>query len=387
MNTRERYLSVMTFESPGSLKWEFGYWAGALRRWYREGLPRDKGIPDHLPEGNGVFAECAGSIIGRYTDYDVHNYLHLDPHLVRVPLEMGAYPQFEEKTIEDHGDWYIWQDPMGCWRKDFKSRASLPSFVRGPVRTREDWEKYKAERLKPVIKGRLPANWADLIRSYKTRDYPLALGQLQGFFGTPRSLFGVEELLLKYYEDPELMLDINAYLADFWIALFEPVLREVQVDAILIWEDMCYRSGPLISPEMFRKFILPGYKKVTSFAREQGIRVINVDSDGDVWKLIPLWVEGGVTVLYPFEVASGMNVVEVRERLPKLGMMGGIDKRALIEGKAAIDRELESKIPFMLKRGGFIPTIDHLVPPDVPFEHFKYYREKLNRMIEKQTTA
>src|SRR4030042_5617024 len=152
-----------------------------------------------------------------------------------------------------------------------------------------------------------------------------------------------------------MMLNINNYLADFWIALFAHVLREVQVDAILIWEDMCYRSGPLISPEMFRKFILPGYKKVTSFAREHGIKVINVDSDGDVWKLIPLWVEGGVTVLYPLEVAPGMDVVEVRKSYPKLGMMGGIDKRVLAQGREAIDRELEAKIPFMLKHGGFIP--------------------------------
>jgi len=57
------------------------------------------------------------------------------------------------------------------------------------------------------------------------------------------------------------MLDINSYLADFWIALFEPVLREVRVDAILIWEDMCYRGGPLISPEMFRKYILLATRK------------------------------------------------------------------------------------------------------------------------------
>jgi uroporphyrinogen decarboxylase len=181
-----------------------------------------------------------------------------------------------------------------------------------------------------------------------------------------------------------MMLDINNYLADFWIALFEPVLREVQVDALLIWEDMCYRGGPLISPEMFRKFILPGYRKVASFARGQGIKVINVDSDGDVWKLIPLWVEGGVNVLYPFEVAAGMNVVAVRERFPRLGIMGGIDKRALIAGKEAIDRELEARVPFMLKHGGYVPTVDHLVPPDVSFENFRYYREKLNGMIDKE---
>jgi len=66
-------------------------------------------------------------------------------------------------------------------------------------------------------------------------------------------------------------------------------------------------------------------------------------------------------------------------------MMGGIDKRALVAGKEAIDRELEARIPFMLKRGGYIPTVDHLVPPDVSFENFRYYREKLNGMIDKAT--
>ncbi len=383
MNTRERFLSIMTFQEPGSLKWEFGYWAGTLRRWYKEGLPKKRGIPDHLADGTGVLAESAGASLGRYTDYDAHEYFHLDPHFVRVPLAMGAVPPFEEKIIEDHGTWSIWQDPEGCLRKDFKNRAGVPMFIRGPVQTREDWERYKAERLQPTLKGRLPENWPQLVKEYRQRDYPIGLGQLYGFFGTPRNLFGVEELLIKYYQDPDLMIDINNYLADFWIALFDQVLKEITVDAVLIWEDMCYRSGPLISPEMFRQFIMPGYKKLTSFARDHGIRVIEVDSDGDIWKLIPLWLESGVTALYPFEVASNMNVVEVRKQFPKLAIHGGIDKRALIEGKEAIDRELEAKVPFMLKHGGYVPTVDHLVPMDVPFAHFKYYREKLNQMIEK----
>jgi len=296
---------------------------------------------------------------------------------------MGAYPPFEEKIIEDHGSWYIWQDAMGCLRKDVKTKSSLPSFVRGPVKNRKDWETYKEERLQPVLKGRLPENWPQLIKEYNKRDFPLALGQLHGFFGTPRELFGVENLLLSYYEDPQLMKDINLYLADFWISLFDGVLHEVSVDAALIWEDMCYRNGPLISPDMFRTFILPGYKKLTSFLRGNGVTIVNVDSDGDVWKLIPLWIEGGVTVLYPFEVAAGMNVVDVRKGFPKLGIIGGMDKRALIDSKEAIDRELETRIPFMLKQGGYIPTIDHLVPPDISFENFVYYREKLNRLIAK----
>jgi uroporphyrinogen decarboxylase len=297
-------------------------------------------------------------------------------------LNIGAYPPFEVKIIEDHGDWYIWQEWDGSLRKELPNRTTLPTIIGGPVKDREDWERYKAERLRPSLEGRLPDNWPQLVEEYKKRDYPLGLGQLHGFFGTPRYLMGVENLLTKYYDDPEMMRDMNNYLADFWIALFDGVLKEVEVDAAFIWEDMCYKGGPLISPEMFREFILPGYKKLTSFLRDHGVNIILVDCDGDVWKLLPLWIEGGVTAVYPFEVAAGMDVVEVRQAFPRLGMMGGIDKRAVAQGKEAIDRELEAKVPFMLEHGGYIPTIDHMVSRDVSFANFKYYREKLNQLIK-----
>ena len=384
MNTRERFLALMNFQEPDrNFVWEFGYWAGTVRRWYREGLPQIKGLPDEIPEGSGLFAECAGVPLRRYTTYDVHDYFKMDPYLVRIPLNIGAYPPFEEKIIEDHGDWYIWQDWDGAIRKDIKDRTTLPTLVGGPVNNREDWERYKAERLRPSLQGRLPDNWPQLVAEYQKRDYPLGLGQMHGFFGTPRYLMGVENLLMKYYDDPEMMKDMNNYLADFWIALFDGVLKEVDVDAVFIWEDMCYKGGPLISPEMFREFILPGYRKLTSFLRDHGVRIVLMDSDGDVWKLLPLWIEGGVTVVYPFEVAAGMDVVEVRKAFPKLGITGGIDKRAVAQGKEAIDRELEAKVPFMLQHGGYIPSIDHMVSLDVSFENFKYYREKLKQIIKR----
>jgi uroporphyrinogen decarboxylase len=198
---------------------------------------------------------------------------------------------------------------------------------------------------------------------------------------------GVEELLTKYYDDPEMMKDINNHLADFWIALFDGVLKEVDVDTVFIWEDMCYKGGPLISPAMFREFILPGYKKLTDFLKDYGVTLVQVDSDGDIWKLISLWIEGGVTVLYPFEVAAGMDVVEVRKAFPKLAIAGGIDKRALVGGKETIDRELERRVPFMLEHGGFIPNVDHMVSMDVSFENFKYYREKLDQMLKKHSKS
>lgn len=108
MNTRERFLALMSFEEVDrTLLWEFGYWGGTVRRWYREGLPLVEGIPDEVADGSGLFAESAGVPLHRFSAYDVHNYFSLDPYLVRVPLWIGAWPEFEQKVIEDHGDWYI----------------------------------------------------------------------------------------------------------------------------------------------------------------------------------------------------------------------------------------------------------------------------------------
>jgi hypothetical protein len=62
-------------------------------------------------------------------------------------------------------------------------------------------------------------------------------------------------------------------------------------------------------------------------------------------------------------------------------LQGGIDKKVLAQGPAAIDRELEAKVPVALG-GGYIPHVDHATPPDVPFEYFAYYRRKLDAMLD-----
>ena len=145
---------------------------------------------------------------------------------------------------------------------------------------------------------------------------------------------------------------------------------------------MSYKSGSLISPALFREFMLPCYKRLTGFIRSHGINTIIVDTDGNCSELIPLFMEGGVTGMYPLEVQAGMNVAQIAQDFPSLQIMGGIDKTKL-KSKELIDKELEEKVPFVLKRGGYIPFLDHLAPPDISWELFAYYRNKLNQMIQK----
>ena len=83
----------------------------------------------------------------------------------------------------------------------------------------------------------------------------------------------------------------------------------------------------------------------------------------------------------PGPPGNGRNIVEVRQQFPDLSIWGGIDKKALARSKAAIDAELESKVPFMMKTGGYFPCVDHIVPPDAPWESFRYYRERLAQLV------
>lgn len=78
-----------------------------------------------------------------------------------------------------------------------------------------------------------------------------------------------------------------------------------------------------------------------------------------------------------------MDIVHVRKEFPKLAILGGLSKARIAIGKEEIDDEIDTKLPFMLKKGGYIPEADHIIPPDVSWENFKYFREKISEMVYK----
>jgi uroporphyrinogen decarboxylase len=383
MNTQEKYLACMNFDpSRTTPKWEYGYWAECVREWYDQGLEVTEKIPDHLAGGDSVRAEVMGYKAGGYVDQEIHQICGLDNHQHRIPVDNFIFPRFEEKIVEDHPTSVVIQDGWGILRHKKKDGSSLERFISGPVKSLGDWEKLAADKFQPDTKGRFPSNWQKLVEEYRTRDYPLVIGGGQGFFGSIRYLLGEVEALTGFIKTPELIHAINDELCNFWIGLYDLILQDIQPDSALIWEDMCYKNGPLISPAMVEEFMLPYYKRLCGFFKDSGVEIIHVDTDGDAWSLIPLFLEGGVTGIFPNEVNANMDVLELRKSFPDLQLLGGVDKMNLIKGKEAIDLELEMKLKPTLELGGFIPTVDHLVPPGVSWETFKYYRMKLNELID-----
>jgi uroporphyrinogen decarboxylase len=194
---------------------------------------------------------------------------------------------------------------------------------------------------------------------------------------------GTENLSYAWYDDPGLCDAMMEFTADFTIETLRPVLDEIAPDYIFINEDMSMKSGPLLSPAMYKQFIYPRMRRLVDFIKGKGVPYVIVDTDGDPDPLIPLLLDAGVDGLWPIERASNdMDPIALRKKYGHaLRIWGAVDKRCVAAGKPVIDEHLRTMIP-LIEDGGFIPTVDHTVPPDVSLENYLYYtklKEKLLR--------
>jgi uroporphyrinogen decarboxylase len=287
-------------------------------------------------------------------------------------------PPFRRRVLAEEGEHVVVRTRRGVVQRELRDHPerSMPQFLKYPVGSRKDWAAIK-RRLDPDAPGRYPTDWSDLERLDRERDFPIGM-PITGAFGHPRNLFGTEGLLTLYYDDPGLLEDVQRHWVWTYKRIVDVVTSHLHLDYVLFWEDMAYKTAPLISPGLFRRFMSPYYRDLVEHIRGKGIDLVFVDTDGQFDVLLPLFLEAGVNGFFPFEVAAGMDVVEVRRKYgPTFAMFGGLDKRALAVGREAIDAELDAKVPRLLEQGGYFPGLDHSAPPDIPLASFVYYLNRL----------
>jgi len=294
-------------------------------------------------------------------------------------------PPFERRVVEETDRHVLYVNHEGILMRELRDNplGSMPQFVRFPVETREDFRKFFRERMQPTMEARIGEDWVAELERLREGDAVLWLiaDRWGGFFGPPRNLLGVENLCMLFYTDPAFIEELLDAFADFIISVVGKVLDRVDIDVFGFWEDMAYNHGPLIGPDMVRQFMVPRYKRVVEYLRSRGVRWISLDSDGRVDTLVPLWLDAGINVLYPFEVAAGMDVTALRKTFgTDMRIYMGLDKRALAQDCAAIDREFDRVRP-LIEAGGYIPNLDHSIPPDVSYDSFQYYMDRLMRAV------
>jgi uroporphyrinogen decarboxylase len=315
--------------------------------------------------------------------------LEMEQTRPRVSLDVSfkMIPWFEEKVLEHRDGHYIVQDWMGAITEisdeyDYTYIRSAKDFVtrkwhRFPVQDREDWETRIKWRYDPRHPERFPEDFEERCKALKDRDYPLSVS-FNGPFWQMREWVGMENLCILMIDEPDFVMDMAGTWTEFVSATLKQITDRVELDAVRVSEDMAYKAHSMISPAMVRKFLMPAYRRWVSEIKDSGCPIVDMDSDGNIEVLIPLWIESGINVCDPIEVAAGNDIVAFREQYGKqMGYRGGIDKRALAAGGQVMRDEVMRVVPPLLKDGGFIPGCDHGVPSDISWPNFVEYTRML----------
>ena len=307
---------------------------------------------------------------------------------VGLGVSFQMIPTFEEKVLEHRDGHYVVQDWMGATTEisdqyDYTYIRSAKDFVtrkwhKFPVETRADWEAMKW-RFDPASPARFPADFE--ARCERDRDRDTVVGiHFNGPFWQLREWCGFEGLCLKMIEEPGFVAEMAEFWTEFVSATMRPVLEHVQLDYVGISEDMAYKEHSMISPRMARWFLQHAYERWVSEVRASGCEIMDMDSDGHIGELIPIWIESGINACDPIEVAAGNDIVAFRRAFGRqMAYKGGVDKRAIAKGGDVIEAELERIRP-VVEDGGFIPSCDHGVPPDISWPNFVHYSRLLAKL-------
>ena len=315
MTKRERLSNTFNFKPVDSLpaiEWA-GWWDVTMDRWHKEGFPYN---------------------------IDSFEYLGLDQHA-----------QF--------------------WLSHTTNEFPHPEYHGGAIINNEkDYDNIKKYLFpKDAVKKR--AEELHNCKEYQSSGDMSVWITFEGFFWFPRVLFGIENHLYSFYDHPELYHRICSDLVEFQLEMLEQFCDILTPDFMSFAEDMSYNSGPMLSKTHFDEFLAPYYKRIIPAIKEKGIKVL-IDTDGDVYPLIPWLKSVDVDGIMPLERQSGVDVNLIREQYPDLLMLGGFNKLIMKDGEDAMRKEFERILPAM-KSGGYIPSVDHQTPPDVSLENYKIY--------------
>ncbi|MDI6827108.1 MAG: uroporphyrinogen decarboxylase family protein [Armatimonadota bacterium] len=327
MTNRERFRRLMNFEPVDRLpifEWA-PWWDKTIERWYNEGLPRD------LKDG---FA------IRSYFGQDAHRQYWISPRKSSCPRPAG------------HG--------------------------LGIIANRDDYLAIKEHLYPdpPFDKTTVKA-WTE----EQVRGETIIWISIDGFFWFPRTLLGIERHLFAFYDQPDLIKEINEDLLEFHLRTLEQFFEICIPDFMTFAEDMSYNHGPMLSKAQFDEFLAPYYSRITPRLHEKGV-IPFVDTDGDVTKPVSWYEEVGIVGFLPLERMAGVDVNALRRDHPNLRMIGAFDKTVMHLGESRIRQEFERLMPVM-RQGGFIPSVDHQTPPEVSLEDYRLWMCLLREYCEK----
>jgi uroporphyrinogen decarboxylase len=381
MTNRQRAMAILHYEPYDRLPIvHFGYWDETLAKWAGEGHITDE---EARTWADGNLADVA---LDARLGFDFNWYSTFHP-------DTGLLPRFERKVVKelpDGGRHVLNEDGVVVLEKP--GTRSIPTEIEHTLTDRASWEEhykwryeFSDERItKAGVRAgdrRLPFDEGGLeFLQADERDYPCGL-HCGSLYGDVRNVLGLVGSSYLQVDDPALFDEIIDTVGQLCYRAVEFTLKAgAKFDFGHFWEDICFRSGPLISPAVFAEKVGPHYKRITDLLLQYDIDIVSLDCDGMIDALIPTWFENGVNTMFPIEVGTwGASIAPWREKYGRdLRGVGGMNKLVFARDQAAIDAEVERLRP-LVDLGGYIPCPDHRIPPGAKWDLVRYYCDQMRK--------
>ncbi len=339
-----------------------------------------KGEPDRVPLWELIVNEPTLSSFGAKSLEDFAEREDLDGVTIFEDMKLEPLGKAERKelvwrgrTIVE-GTRQIVRDEWGIvWGI---TEFGIPYPIDGPVKEPADLKTYAPPD--PDDEHRLQS-LREAVKRFKGRKAIVFLTH-DGFEFSHYLRGGMENLLVDYLDDPHLAHALSETVTDYKIRLMLRAIKE-GADAVVSGDDYANQHGTVMSPQHFRKFVLPYLKQSIDAAHDSGVPYIK-HTDGNIWAVLEDMVKAGIDALDPIEPAAGMDIGEVKARYgDRIAVIGNVDcSFVLTRGttEEVVDAVKET-IAKASPGGGHILASSNSVHPAVKPENYKAMVEAAKR--------
>lgn len=206
-------------------------------------------------------------------------------------------------------------------------------------------------------------------------EYAILGGEWAPFWHDAIDLLGMENLLVKMYEEPEIVDAVISRIVDYYASVTEKTFKEAgdAIDIFFIGNDFGSQTGPIIGEELFRRFIFPHLKRLADLGHKYGHKVM-LHCCGGFAPLIPCLSEAGIDALQSLQPdARDMEPESLKKKYGDIIVLNGcVDSHnILIDGYPEMVEEKTRRIlSVMMAGGGYIlsPSHDYLLE-ETPVEN------------------
>lgn len=202
-------------------------------------------------------------------------------------------------------------------------------------------------------------------------DDKVCLGMMwSAHFQDTCAAFGMENALMNMIANPEIYEAVDEKIMEFYLKANEIFYEATKgrLNAVLIGNDMGSQRGLMLSPDMVRRFIIPGCKKLVEQAHSYGLKVI-YHSCGSIVDIIPDLIEAGVDIIHPIQaLAAGMEPQGLKDKFgDKVSFCGGVDTQdLLVNGTPEDVKNKVKELRTIFPTGLIISPSHEAILPDIP---------------------